>query len=118
MSTTVTVNQLASALIASFEGCRLTAYQDTGGVWTIGFGHTQDVAEGMTITQDQADEFLIADSAPLFKAVESITSPLAAAALVSFGYNVGIGKLEIVLAGHDFINSPRHWTDMHGNVLA
>ena len=28
------------ALIAKFEGCRLKAYQDIVGVWTIGFGET------------------------------------------------------------------------------
>ena len=27
-------------LIKKFEGCRLTAYQDTVGVWTIGYGTT------------------------------------------------------------------------------
>ena len=27
-------------LIKKFEGCRLTAYQDAVGVWTIGYGTT------------------------------------------------------------------------------
>ena len=28
------------ALTEQFEGLRLTAYQDSVGVWTIGYGHT------------------------------------------------------------------------------
>ena len=30
-------------LIKQFEGCRLKAYQDSVGVWTIGYGHTESV---------------------------------------------------------------------------
>ena len=29
--------------IKKFESCRLTAYQDAAGVWTIGYGHTGSV---------------------------------------------------------------------------
>lgn len=39
------------SLIKRFEGCRLTAYQDSIGIWTIGYGHTSGVAKGQTITQ-------------------------------------------------------------------
>ena len=35
-------------LIKKFEGCETTAYQDSVGVWTIGFGHTKGVEEGQT----------------------------------------------------------------------
>jgi lysozyme len=38
-------------LLKQFEGCRLDAYQDTAGVWTIGYGHPDGVTEGMTITR-------------------------------------------------------------------
>jgi lysozyme len=48
-------------LIKSFEGCRTVAYQDVVGVWTIGYGHTIDVKEGMTITQHQCDVMLEVD---------------------------------------------------------
>jgi lysozyme len=48
-------------LIKSFEGCRTEAYQDAVGVWTIGYGHTIDVKEGMTITQHQCDVMLEVD---------------------------------------------------------
>ena len=111
----MTPQELASALIRVFEGCRLTSYRDTGGVWTIGFGHTgPDVVEGLTITQDQADAFLAADSTPLFTAVAG-RPVIQQAALVSFGYNCGLSKLEEVLAGHSLIGQFVH--DRHGNVL-
>jgi GH24 family phage-related lysozyme (muramidase) len=48
----------ALSIIKEFEGCELTAYQDIVGVWTIGWGTTEGVTPGMTITQLQADQFL------------------------------------------------------------
>ena len=44
------------------EGCRLVAYQDTLGVWTIGVGHAH-VAEGAEWTQAECDTQLAADIA-------------------------------------------------------
>ena len=105
---------LAAALIRVFEGCRLTAYQDSGGVWTVGFGHTAGVTEGMTITMEQAAEFLQQDAAPLLALVKD--EPLiAAAAYVSFGYNCGRGALELVLEGKAQLTNFVH--DRHGNEL-
>ena len=46
-------------ILKYFEGCRLEAYQDSVGVWTIGYGHTKGVYEGMTITQDEAEQMLL-----------------------------------------------------------
>jgi GH24 family phage-related lysozyme (muramidase) len=51
------------ALIKQFEGCKLTAYQDSVGVWTIGYGWTQPVdgkpiRAGMTIKQETAERLL------------------------------------------------------------
>jgi lysozyme len=95
----VTIALLAAKLIQSFEGCKLTAYWDpTGKVWTIGFGHTKKVTNGDTITFDQAVALFEQDSAPLIALVQD--RPLVeAAALVSFGYNCGIGALMSVIAG-------------------
>lgn len=46
-------------LIERFEGCRLQAYQDIVGVWTIGYGCTgPNVHEGFSITPGQADQML------------------------------------------------------------
>lgn len=44
-------------VIKQFEGCRLTSYQDSGGVWTIGYGHTPSY-KGQKITQSEADKLL------------------------------------------------------------
>jgi lysozyme len=46
------------ALIKRFEGCETKAYQDSVGVWTIGFGHTKDVKEGDEITTELAEIML------------------------------------------------------------
>ncbi|EEO27183.1 glycoside hydrolase family protein [Oxalobacter paraformigenes] len=43
------------------EGVRLKAYQDSKGLWTIGYGHTKGVKPGMTITKDQAAKLLEQD---------------------------------------------------------
>lgn len=49
-------NAAGEALIKSFESCKLIAYQDQRGIWTIGWGHTgPEVIEGLVWTQDQAD---------------------------------------------------------------
>ena len=44
-------------LIKQFEGCRLTAYKDSVGVWTIGYGHTGGVDQSTSpITKEEAEE--------------------------------------------------------------
>ena len=110
---------LAAALIGVFEGCRLTAYQDSGEVWTIGYGHTgpvngQPIAPGLTITEQQAADLFAEDVAPLLAKVQD-QKLIAAAALISFGYNCGMSKLEEVLAGQSFMSQFVH--DRNGNVL-
>ena len=52
--------------IKSFEGLRLQSYWDKDGkVWTIGWGHTRGVKQGMVITKAQAEQFLADDLAPI-----------------------------------------------------
>lgn len=96
----LTINAAGLDIIKQCEGCRLDAYQDVGGVWTIGFGHTgNDVSEGMTITQEQADAFLQNDLVDTENAVSDVvTYPGLTdnqfSALVSLVYNIGIGNFE------------------------
>lgn len=45
-------------LIKKFEGCELKAYKDAVDVWTIGYGHTKGVVEGMEITAEEAESML------------------------------------------------------------
>lgn len=87
-----------------FEGLRLGAYQDTGGVWTIGFGHTKTAKKGMKITAEQAVELFEQDAAPLIKMVEHLPS-FEAAALISFGFNCGETALRRVLEGRFYVTA-------------
>lgn len=48
-------------LIKFFEDCRLKAYRDSGGVLTIGYGHTKNVKPGDEITKFIASELLKKD---------------------------------------------------------
>lgn len=87
-------------LIKSFEGCYLTAYKCPAGVWTIGIGHTglvdgKQIHEGMTITQQKAEQLL---SDYLENKYEPAVRNLGVEfnqnqydALVSFCYNLGTG---------------------------
>ena len=50
------------AFIRQWEGCKLEAYQDGGGVWTIGVGRTKGVKPGDTCSQAEADEWLLEDA--------------------------------------------------------
>ncbi len=82
-------------LIKSFEGLRLSAYQDAAGVWTIGYGTTRNVRPGMTISEANAEAFLQQD---LVRFEQSINDALQVpvndnqfSALSCFTYNVGPG---------------------------
>lgn len=84
-------------LIKSFEGCRLTAYKCPAGVWTIGYGHTEGVKEGQSITQEKADLYLALDLEKYEGYVEATNLQLNQNqfdALVSFAYNCGYGNLK------------------------
>ena len=52
------ISKEGTALIKKFEGIELQAYQDSVGVWTIGYGHTKGVKEGDNISLKQAEEML------------------------------------------------------------
>src|ERR1700691_4811721 len=87
------------SLTEQFEGCELTAYQDQVGVWTIGYGHTgPDVVSGLTITQQQAQDFLAQDVGSAAACVNnSVTLQLSQDefdALVDFVFNLGVGAFQ------------------------
>lgn len=63
--TLMKISQKGIDLIKKFEGCRLKAYKDSVGVWTIGRGNTSHAKAGMTITQQQAETFLKEDIVPV-----------------------------------------------------
>ena len=90
-------------LIASFEGCRLEAYQDVVGVWTIGYGHTAGVKPGDKLASvDAAKDLLKTDVKKYSSYVEKYMANKTIKfsvnqnmfdALTSFAYNVGAGNL-------------------------
>ena len=88
------------ALICSFEGLRLQAYDDGVGVWTIGCGTTVypngvKVKKGDVCTLDQAKAYMANDLKHFEQTVNSaVTVPLNQNqydALVSLTYNIGQG---------------------------
>lgn len=86
------------ALTKYFEGLKLTAYADQGGVWTVGYGHTgPGVHAGLRITQEQADFFLRIDVSTSVSCVNRyVTTALKQNqfdALVDFVFNLGCGSL-------------------------
>ena len=121
-------------LTENFEGLRLTAYPDPathGDPWTIGYGHTgAEVHQGMTITQEQAEEFLMQD---VQKAVQTVNSKEHTDltqnefdALVDFVFNCGAGNfagstlLRKINAG-DMEGAAlefEKWTHADGKVMA
>ena len=82
-----------TALIEHFEQCRLAAYQDSKGVWTIGWGHTAGVKPGDICTQQQADAWFMQDTGMAASEVNLLVHVSLTQnqfdALVSFVYNLG-----------------------------
>ena len=87
------LGEKGTEILKYFEGCKLTAYQDSVGVWTIGYGHTKGVHDGMTITQEQAEQMLLTELEEYEGYIESmVTVPLTQNqfdALVVWVYNLG-----------------------------
>lgn len=82
--------------IKEFEGLRLISYKCPAGVWTIGYGHTNGVKPGMTITTQQADTLLRGDLLPFETYVRNLELDLTQGqfdALVDFCFNLGTGSL-------------------------
>lgn len=86
-------------LIKKWEGFRTKAYQDGGGVWTIGYGFTGDhVVKGMVITKEAAEQMLIDKLKYFCRSVyallnhEALTTKNQYAAMISLAYNIGLGS--------------------------
>ncbi|VVT49241.1 Phage-related lysozyme (muraminidase) [Kosakonia radicincitans] len=90
------------ALIKQFEGLRLDAYQDSVGVWTIGYGWTQPVdgkpiTKGMVIKPETAERLLktglVSYESDVSKLIKVKLTQGQFDALVSFAYNLGMRSL-------------------------
>lgn len=96
------INKKTEELIVSYEGERLTSYKDTGGIWTIGVGHTSDekfkVKAGQTITKEFSRELLRHDLKEAEHFVDTLVKvPInenQRGALVSFVFNLGGGAFK------------------------
>lgn len=87
------INSAGLALIKEYEGLRLEAYDDGGGVWTIGWGHVRGVKGGNSISAERAEQLLEADLLITEHAVADLVKvPLTDnqfSALCCFVFNVG-----------------------------
>lgn len=83
--------------IKKSEACKLTAYQDSAGVWTIGYGHTQGVKRGDRCTTYQAEQYLKEDLTrfeAIANKVRNLTTQGRYDAVLDFIYNCGPGNFD------------------------
>jgi len=79
------------------ESCALQAYQDSAGVWTIGYGHTGGVKRGDRCTQYQAEHWLQQDIARFERHVGNVKHIITQGqydAVLDFCYNCGTGNFD------------------------
>ena len=95
------INKATIDLVKKWEGFEAMAYQDSVGVWTIGYGTTAraglgiEPRAGMTITEAEAEKYLMKGLKKFAKVIE----PLFArkpnenqfGAFLSLAYNIGPG---------------------------
>lgn len=108
--------QLTEALIAGEEGVRTKAYQDSEGIWTIGYGQTRingrPVREGDAITKEEALTGFRSDvTSHAQRAINQLgeerwkkLDPKARAVLTSLAYNYGSIPPEVLPAARSGTN--------------
>jgi len=122
------ISQEGISLIKKFEGCKLESYQCAAGVWTIGYGSTQGVSNGMVITHERAESLLMEDievyEEEVNKAVQVDIDQCMFDSIVSWTFNLGGANLNSstmlkVLNSKDFDNVPeqiKRWNKAGGKV--
>ena len=94
----MTALEILVKLIKKYEGCELTAYRCPAKIWTIGYGYTHNIKEGMVWTQQQADEALhtvvLESLNTAFRLSPTLRdeSIYKQAAIADFIYNLGAGN--------------------------
>ena len=129
------LNQATIDLVKEFEGLRTTAYKDSAGVWTIGYGTTGragvgiDPVEGMEITEAEAEYYLQKGLEKFSTEITgAITQPINEnefGAFVSLAYNIGSGAFKRSTALRKFnagdkqgsANAMLMWNKAGGRVL-
>tara|TARA_Y100000296_G_scaffold72513_1_gene88972 strand:+ start:682 stop:1203 length:522 start_codon:yes stop_codon:yes gene_type:complete len=116
-------------LLTHFEGLRLEAYQDSVGVWTIGYGHTKGVTPSMKITEVQANNLLRTELIEYQNYINEMVkvglSQCEYDALVCWVYNLGPTNLrnstllKVLNQGDKFLvpEQIRRWNKAGGKVL-
>lgn len=127
-ATDLTISENAWNYWKHAEGFRLRAYEDQGGVWTIGFGHTQGVKPGDVCTPAEAAEWLHQDAHRAITTVQGAVKVLLTQqqfdALVLLCENIGSGAfihstLLKKLNRGDYVGAAREfprWCHVHGQV--
>ena len=122
-------SQEGLSLIKKFEGCELESYKCAAGVWTIGYGSTSGVKEGMKISPERADmlllEYVEVFEESINKLVEVPLEQNQFDALVSWTFNLGSTNLKNstllkVLNDKDYEGVPaqiKRWNKAGGEVL-
>ena len=121
------INDRGLTLLKDFEKCRLQSYQDSGGVWTVGWGHTgPEVTQGMTYTQQQADAQLQKDLEKFYfldHYLSEIVNENQYSALVCLAYNIGLSAirtstlLKKINNGDNPSKEWLQWNHVHGKVV-
>lgn len=98
------INTAGLEIVKESEGCKLQAYQDQRGIWTIGCGHVPS-HEGQEISQEVADALLLVDLERIEQAVMSAVGDVPTtdnqfSAFVSMAYNIGPNALAGSTAMH------------------
>ena len=127
--TSMEISQEGLSLIKKVEGCKLQSYKCAAGVWTIGYGSTNGIEEGMEISQERADMLLLEDVEVFEKAVnELVEVPLEQNqfdSLISWTFNLGPTNLKNstllkVLNNKNYDEVPtqiKRWNKAGGKVL-
>lgn len=123
------ISQKGIEFIEKLEGVRFEAYKDSGGIWTIGAGHTGGVKEGDVATPEQVDQWLEEDLHGAETAINAyVKSPLNQNqfdALVSLVFNIGAGNFHNstvlrLLNLHDYLgagNAFLMWNKVNGKEI-
>ena len=132
----MTINKAGLDLIKEFEGFRASAYQDSVGVWTVGFGTTSaagvgiTVKPGMRISEAQAETYLSAAINKFAAQIDPlIRQPITEnerAAFLSLAYNIGPGAFAKSSALRKFNEGDKRgsadaillWNKAGGRVMA
>jgi lysozyme len=126
------------ALIKHFESLRLVSYQDSVGIWTIGYGIThyesgEHVRQNESLSEQRVDELLSFFVDRFSEGVTELTKHTFLMqcqfdALVSFAYNLGLSNLKMSTLLRKIKNNPSDndaitveflkWDKAKGKVLA